>query len=93
MTEFDQKRFIAAKFLRDNLAGGPLDAKIVQERAKANGISEPTLRRARRPRPASFLAESPMTAKLDGNGYCKTLNRRLKQCKVIRPKVLTRKLV
>jgi hypothetical protein len=47
MTEFDQKRFIAAKFLRDNLAGGPLDAKIVQERAKANGISEPTLRRAK----------------------------------------------
>jgi hypothetical protein len=47
MTEFDQKRFIAAKFLRDNLAGGPLDAKIMQERAKANGISEPTLRRAK----------------------------------------------
>jgi hypothetical protein len=39
----------AAEWLRDVLADGPLDAKDVFRQARENGISERTLKRAKRP--------------------------------------------
>ena len=46
----------AVEWLRDVLADGPLDAKDVHRRARENGISERTLKRAKRP--AGVVSES-----------------------------------
>jgi hypothetical protein len=57
----------AVEWLRDVLADGPMDAKEVHRRARENGISERTLRRAKRP--AGVVSESSR-AETGISGWC-----------------------